>query len=142
MDSRVKKLVDEFKAYGGWEQRYKHLIALGKELEPMSDDDKVEENKVKGCQSQVWLSAHLKQGQIHFYGDSDAAIVKGIVALLIKVYSEREPQTILDLSQDFIDDIGLKNHLSMSRTNGLSSMIKQIQMYALAYKTKIAMGLS
>jgi len=142
MDQRVDKIVHEFQKLNQWEGRYKHLISLGKDLEEMSSTDRVEENKVKGCQSQVWLSAHLDNGVIKFFGDSDASIVKGIVALLINVYDSRSPEEVLSLSHDFIDDIGLKQQLSMSRTNGLSSMLKQIQLYALAYKTKMSMGLT
>lgn len=142
MDMRIEEIVSGFKQFNEWEGRYKHLISLGKELSEMSSEDKVEENKVKGCQSQVWLSAHLNDGKISFFGDSDASIVKGIVALLVNVYTDRTPEEIMGLSQDFIEEIGLKQQLSMSRTNGLSSMLKQIQMYALAYKTKIDMGLA
>lgn len=142
MEERTKSIVDEFKKFQDWEERYKHLIGLGKELSPMAEEHQVEANKVKGCQSQVWLFAELKDGKVFYTGDSDAAIVKGIVALLLKVYSERTPDEILGLDQGFIDEIGLKQHLSMSRANGLSAMLKQIQMYALAFKTKIQMGLA
>ena len=114
---------------------------MGKALEPMNPDHQIEENKVRGCQSQVWLFAELNGDKIHFTGDSDAAIVKGIVALLLKVYSDKSPDEILTLDQSFIDEIGLKQHLSMSRANGLSAMMKQIQMYALAFKTKLQMGI-
>ena len=142
MEERTKTIVDEFKKFQDWEERYKHLIGLGKSLEPMKDEHQIEANKVKGCQSQVWLFAELNDGKIHYTGDSDAAIVKGIVALLLKVYSDRTPDEILGLDQSFVDEIGLKQHLSMSRANGLSAMMKQIQMYALAFKTKIQMGIS
>jgi cysteine desulfuration protein SufE len=141
MDNRIKTIVDEFQSFSDWEERYKHLISMGKALAPMADEHHVETNKVKGCQSQVWLFAELKDGKIHYSGDSDAAIVKGIVALLLKIYSDREPDEILKLDQNFVEEIGLKQQLSMSRANGLSAMMKQMQMYALAFKTKIQMGL-
>lgn len=137
MHNQLNDLVQEFKKFSSWEERYKHLIGLGKELNSMEPSDKVETNKVKGCQSQVWLSARLEDGRIHFSGDSDASIVKGIVALLIKVYDNKSPDEVLATPQTFIDDIGLKQHLSMSRTNGLSSMLKQISFYALAFKAKM-----
>lgn len=142
MEERTKTIVEEFKKFQDWESRYKHLIGLGKAMPAMDPEHQVEANKVKGCQSQVWLFAELKDGKITFSGDSDAAIVKGIVALLLKIYSDRSPDEILTLDQSFVDEIGLKQHLSMSRANGLSAMMKQIQMYALAFKTKLQMGLS
>ncbi len=137
---KINDIVNEFQSFSSWEERYKHLIGMGKALEPMKDEHHVESNKVKGCQSQVWLFAELEGDKIHFTGDSDAAIVKGIVALLLKVYSHRSPDEILSLDQSFIDEIGLKQHLSMSRANGLSAMLKQIQMYAVAFKAKLQMG--
>lgn len=142
MDKKIEEIVSEFKSFSDWESRYKHLINLGKSLPVMDDAHHIEENKVRGCQSQVWLFAELKDGKIYYTGDSDASIVKGIVALLLKVYSERSPEEILKLDQNFVEEIGLKQHLSMSRANGLAAMMKQIQMYALAFKTKIDMGLA
>lgn len=136
----IKEIISEFKGFSTWEDRYKHLITMGKNLPPMKEEHHVESNKVKGCQSQVWLFAELEGDKIRYTGDSDAAIVKGIVALLLKVYSGRTPDEILTLDQSFIDEIGLKQHLSMSRANGLSAMLKQIQMYALAFKAKLQMG--
>lgn len=138
---KLELLINEFKSFNHWEDRYKHLIKLGKDLLPMNEEYRVEDNKVKGCQSQVWLFPELINGKLIFHADSDASIVKGIVALLVIVYNNKTPQEILDTSMDFVDEIGLKQHLSMSRANGLSSMLKQINMYALAYKTKIEMGL-
>jgi cysteine desulfuration protein SufE len=142
MDDKITKIVADFKNFNGWEERYKHLINMGKTLEVMPEEHHVESNKVKGCQSQVWLFAELKDGKIHFWGDSDASIVKGIVALLINIYSDRSPDEIMSLEPSFVDEIGLKQHLSMSRANGLSAMMKQIQMYAMAFKAKIQMGMS
>ncbi len=140
-DGRVAEVIASFSQFSDWESRYKHLIAMGKELESFPEDHRKEENKVKGCQSQVWLHSEVQEGKIHFWGDSDASIVKGIVALLLKVYSDRTPAEILALKQDFLEPIGLKQHLSMSRANGLSAMMKQIQFYALAYKTKMDLGM-
>lgn len=142
MDKRIEAIIEEFNKFGNWEGRYKHLIGLGKVLSPMNDDAKNDSNKVNGCQSQVWLSAKLVDGKVHFSGDSDASIVKGIVALLILIYSDRAPEDILSIEKDFIEKIGLKQQLSMSRANGLSSMMKQIQLYAFGFKTKIEMGLT
>lgn len=141
-DTRIQETVEAFSQFNQWEERYKYLIAMGKELEAFPEEHRKEENKVKGCQSQVWLHSELKDGKIFFWGDSDASIVKGIVALLLKVYSNRTPQEIMAVPQNFIDLIGLKQHLSMSRANGLSAMMKQIQMYAIAYKTKIDLGMA
>ncbi|MAF79182.1 MAG: Fe-S metabolism protein SufE [Halobacteriovoraceae bacterium] len=140
-DPRVAEVIASFSQFSDWESRYKHLIGMGKELDSFPEEHRTEENKVKGCQSQVWLYSELKEGKVIFFGDSDASIVKGIVALLLKIYSNREPAEIMSLQQDFVDAIGLKQHLSMSRANGLSAMMKQIQFYALAYKTKIDLGM-
>lgn len=141
IQERVDALISEFKGFGDWEDRYMHIISRGKEMESLSEDLQKEEYKVKGCQSQVWLIPELKDGKVYFRADSDAAIVKGIVSILVGVYSDATPDEILATKPDFLDTIGLRQHLSMSRANGLSSMIKQISMYALAYKTKIQMGL-
>lgn len=140
MDNRISTIVSEFKDFHDWESRYKHLISMGKSLPEMKEEHKTDANKVKGCQSQVWLFAELDGEKVTYTADSDAAIVKGIVALLLRIYSDRSPTEILTLDQSFVDEIGLKQHLSMSRANGLSAMMKQIQMYALAYKAKIDMG--
>ena len=141
IDSRVESLVQEFKDISDWEERYKKLIQMGKAMKEMPENLKLEANKVKGCQSQVWLHASLDGDTIHFEADSDASIVKGIIALLVNVYTNSTPEEILKTKPDFIDEIGLRQHLSMSRANGLSSMIKQISIYALAFQTKIKMGL-
>ena len=142
---KIDKIVAEFTAFSGWEERYRHLINLGKALPELPEEHRIEANKVKGCQSQVWLVSELVKTQdkavINFLADSDASIVKGIVALLTKVYSGLTPDEILALKPDFIDEIGLRQHLSMSRANGLNSMLKQISLYAFAYQQKIKMGL-
>lgn len=136
---RSNKIVDSFMQIKDWEDRYSQIIQLGKDLAPMSEELKIESNKVKGCQSQVWLSVQEREGKLFFLADSDASIVKGIVALLVEVYSGSTPEEILNFRSDFIDKIGLRQHLSMSRANGLNSMIKQIGFYALAYQHKLKM---
>jgi cysteine desulfuration protein SufE len=142
MDQKIEKIIKEFADFDDWEGRYKHLIGLGKGLEGFPEEHRLEQNKVKGCQSQVWLHADLGEAHnIHFFGDSDASIVKGIVALLLRIYSDRTPDEIMNLDQSFVEELGLKQHLSMSRANGLSAMMKQIQFFAMAYKAKIDMGI-
>lgn len=142
INQRVENLISDFSKFDDWEDRYKYIIGLGKELAPMDEELKSEANKVKGCQSQVWLYAELNEGKITFSADSDAAIVKGIVSILVQVYSNSTPEEVLQTKPDFLDTIGLRQHLSMSRANGLSSMVKQISMYALAFQTKIKMGMA
>jgi cysteine desulfuration protein SufE len=142
IEERITMLKSDFKNFGEWEARYKHLIELGKKMPPMKEEFKTEDNKVKGCQSQVWLHAELVDGKVHFSADSDASIVKGIVALLVFVYSDSTPDEILMTKPTFLEDIGLREHLSMSRANGLSSMLKQISFYAMAFKAKQQMGIS
>ncbi|MBC7537984.1 MAG: SufE family protein [Bacteriovorax sp.] len=139
INQRIEKLKSDFKNFGEWEARYKHLIDLGKKMPPMKEEFKTEENKVKGCQSQVWLHAELIGDKVHFSADSDASIVKGIVALLVFVYSGSTPDEILMTKPTFLEDIGLREHLSMSRANGLTSMVKQISFYAMAFKAKLQM---
>ena len=141
ISKRVEHLVSNFNQFSDWEEKYKHIISLGKELKPMKEEYRIEENKVKGCQSQVWLFPEVIEGKINFQADSDASIVKGIISLLLKVYSDSTPDEILATPPAFLKEIGLSEHLSMSRANGLNSMMKQISLYALAIKTKIEMGL-
>jgi len=130
-------IIAEFSIYDDWMEKYNYLIELSKELEMYPDNRKLPENLIKGCQSRVWLDAQLKEGQVIFMADSDAIITKGIVALLLRVYNFRTPDEILQTDPAFIDEIGLKENLSPTRANGLVSMVKQIKMYALAYKTKL-----
>lgn len=128
------EIIEEFLGLETWEMRYKHLIHLGKNLAPMNESDKTEELKVKGCQSQVWLKANITaDGLVQFQADSDALIVKGLVALLLRVFSDQPPMSILEAKLDFIEKIELNHHLSASRTNGLNSMIQQIRYYAKAF---------
>jgi cysteine desulfuration protein SufE len=119
-----------------WRDKYQLLIDLGNEQEPLDEKYKTEQNLIDGCQSRVWLVADFADGKIHFSAESDALIVKGIVALLIRVLSDHTPQEILDADLYFIDEIGLKEHLSPTRSNGLVAMVKQIRMYALAFSKK------
>lgn len=128
-------LVEEFALFTDWQDRYEHLIELGKDLPLIAPENKVDANLVRGCQSRVWLHAELKNGVVHLTADSDATITKGIVALLVRVYNDRTPQEILGASTDFIDRIGLREHLSPNRANGLSAMIDQMKRYALAYSS-------
>ncbi len=134
---RIDQLKKQFANLAEWEDRYKLIIDMGKKLAPLPSAGSADAFKIKGCQSQVWLYPELKDGKVIFYGDSDAAIVKGIVALLIAVYSESTPDEILTTKPQFLEDMGIREHLSMSRANGLSSMLKQIQLYGLAFKAKL-----
>ncbi|MCQ2264669.1 MAG: SufE family protein [Bacteroidales bacterium] len=128
-----QQIIDEFELFEDWMDKYNYIIELGKELPLIDDQYKTEQYLITGCQSQVWLHADFKDGKINFTADSDAIITKGIINLLIRVLSGRTPQEILDCSLDYIDKIGLKEHLSPTRSNGLVSMIKQIKLYALGF---------
>ena len=129
-------IIDEFSCYDEWLDKYAYLIDLGKECPVIDEKDKTDSNLIKGCQSRVWLSCEHRDGRLWFKADSDAVITKGIIALLIRTFNGQTPKDILDADLHFIDVIGLKEHLSPSRSNGLVSMIKQIKAYALAYKIK------
>ena len=130
------EVIEEFSDFTDWMDKYQLLIDLGNELEPLDNKYKTESNLIDGCQSRVWLQADYVDGKIIFTAESDALIVKGIIALLIRVLSGHTPQEILAADLYFIDKIGLKEHLSPTRSNGLLAMVKQIRMYALAYKVK------
>ena len=130
------EIIDEFSGLDDWMDKYQLLIDLGNEQEPLDEQYKTEQNLSDGCQSRVWLQADYEDGKIRFTAESDALIVKGIVALLIRVLSEHTPQEILDADLYFIEEIGLKEHLSPTRSNGLLAMVKQMRMYALAFNTK------
>ena len=129
-------LIEEFELFDDWMDKYNYIIELGKELPMIEEQYKTPEYLIEGCQSQVWLHPEMRDGLLYFTADSDAIITKGIVYLLIIVLSGHTPQEILDNDLSYIDAIGLKNHLSPTRSNGLASMIKQIKLYALAYSTK------
>lgn len=131
-----KEIVDEFSMFDDWMQRYEYIIELGRSLPLIDEKYKTDENIIKGCQSKVWLHGEQKDDRIVFTADSDAILTKGIIALLIRAFSNQKPTAILEANTDFIDEIGLKEHLSPTRANGLVSMIKQIKMYALAFEAK------
>ena len=130
------EIIEEFAGFDDWMDKYQLLIDLGNDQPPLDEKYKTEQNLIDGCQSRVWLQADYEDGLIHFTAESDALIVKGIVALLIRVLSDHTPQEILDADLYFIDAIGLKEHLSPTRSNGLLAMVKQIRMYALAFSAK------
>jgi len=131
-----EEIVAEFEVYDDWMDKYSFLIELSRNLPLIDPKLKVKENLINGCQSKVWLNAEYVQGRIHFSADSDAIITKGIIALLIRVLSNRTPEEIMNTDLFFIDQIGLRQNLSPTRSNGLLSMIKQMKLYALAYHTK------
>jgi cysteine desulfuration protein SufE len=131
---KEQEIVDEFNSFDDWDGKYEYLIDLGKELPVIEEQYKKEEYKIKGCQSQVWLHAEFRDDRIYFTADSDAIITKGIIALLVRVMSGEKPSDIAEAKMDFINEIGLSQHLSPTRSNGLVSMIKQMKLYALALK--------
>lgn len=132
------EIIDEFEVFDEWLERYQLLVDYGKELvrHPMPEADKTDQNKIDGCQSTVWFTASLQDGKIHYQGDSDAILVKGIVALLLRVLNDHTPKEILDADLYFIDRIGLREHLSPTRSNGIAAMLKQMRLFALAYQAK------
>ncbi len=136
IQERQKTLIAEFSKLSEWEDRYKKIIELGKTLPEMSESLKIEQNIVKGCQSQVWLHAELSpEGTVRFQGDSDALLVRGLVGILLNIYSNATPMEILATPPDFLRELGFEGNLSPSRANGLHSMLKQIKMYALAFQS-------
>lgn len=137
IESVQEELIDEFSLFDDWMDKYEHLIGLGKSLPLISENDKTDDKLIKGCQSKVWLSSEMVDDKIVFKADSDAIITKGIVAVLIRVFSNQTPETIINSNTEFIDEIGLKEHLSPTRANGLVSMIKQMKLYAVAYQAQI-----
>lgn len=132
-----EEIVDEFSLFEDWMQRYEYMIELGKSLPLIEKKYKTEENLIKGCQSKVWVHAEMQDDKLIFTADSDAIITKGIIAVLIRAFSHQHPKDIIDADTQFIDEIGLKEHLSPTRANGLVSMIKQLKMYAIAYQTQL-----
>lgn len=132
-----EELIDEFSMFEDWEERYQYMIDLGKTLPIIEEQYKTDDNVIKGCQSKVWVHAEMEDDKVVFTADSDAIITKGIIAILIRVFSNQSPQAIIDADTAFIDEIGLKEHLSPTRANGLVSMIKQLKMYAVAYQTQL-----
>ncbi len=131
-----KSIVEDFELFDEWAERYQYIIELGQKLPPLDDKYKVDENKIKGCQSSVWLHAYSENGKVFFEADSDSTFVKGEIALLINVLSGQDPKDIVDTDLKFIDEIGLRQHIAVTRANGLASMIKQMKLYALALNSK------
>lgn len=132
-----EEIVDEFAMFEDWMQRYEYMIDLGKSLPMIQEEYKTDDNIIKGCQSKVWVHAELEKDKLVFTADSDAIITKGIIAILIRVFSNQKPADIIESDTKFIDEIGLKEHLSPTRANGLVSMIKQLKLYAVAYQTQL-----
>lgn len=133
-----REIIAEFERIGDWKERYKHIIELGRQLEPLDDEHRVESNIVKGCQNRVWLHAWLDGDKVRFSADSEAQIVKGLVALLLRVYSGHSPDEIIAAPPEFIQELKLGENLTMNRANGLASMIKQMKMYAMGFKVILA----
>lgn len=137
IEEKQERIIREFELLGDWPERYKYIIKLGQKLPPLDDKYKVEENLVRGCQSQVWLTTDFEDGKVIFNADSDAAITKGLVALMVRFYSGESPETILMTNPEFIKKIDMQEHLSPTRSNGLASMVKQMKIYAMAYQAKM-----
>lgn len=137
IEERQREVIEEFSLFEDWMQRYEYMIDLGKTLPLIAPAYKTEDNIIKGCQSKVWVHAELEGDKLVFTADSDAIITKGIIAILIRVFSGQSPKEILAADTEFINKIGLKEHLSPTRANGLVSMIKQIKMYAVAFQTQL-----
>ena len=130
------EIIDEFSLFDSWDDKYEYIIDLGKKLPPLDDKYKADENRVRGCQSTVYLWADSSDGKIHYEADSDAVIVKGLISMLIRVLSGQSPEAIMDAKLDFVKEIGMMTHLAQTRSNGLLAMIKQMKNYALAHKIK------
>ena len=130
------EIVEEFSLFDSWDDKYEYIIDLGKKLPALDDKHKIDENKVRGCQSTVWLVADFADGKVFYKAESDAVIVKGLISMLIRVLSGQKPEEIIDAKLDFINEIGLTTHLAQTRSNGLLSMVKQMKNFALAYKLK------
>jgi cysteine desulfuration protein SufE len=131
-----KEIVEEFALFDSWDDKYEYIIDLGKKLPPLDPQFKTDDNKVKGCQSSVWLTADYNDGSVHYKADSDAVIVKGLISMLIRVLSGHKPDEIVGAKLDFINQIGMTGHLAQTRSNGLLAMVKNMKNYALAYKLK------
>lgn len=140
INQRISAISQRFHQYSSWEDRYKEIIKIGRNLSGLHDIYKSEKFRIKGCQSQVWLHANLVDGKVILSADSDAILVKGIIGLLVEVYSDATPDAILETPPRFLQEIGITEHLSMNRSNGLANMVKQIQMYATAFAALIKKG--
>jgi cysteine desulfuration protein SufE len=142
VNDRIDKLVDHFDSFNDWEDKYRVLIKMGKTLDNLDPSDQVSKYEIKGCQSKVWLKPKLLDGRIFFMADSDAILVKGIISVLIEAYSDSTPEEILTNPPEFLSKIGISDHLSLNRTNGLRAMVKQIQTYASLFNTLIQKGVT
>ena len=138
IEATENEIVEEFSLFDSWDEKYEYIIDLGKRLPTLDDQYKKDENRVRGCQSTVWLTADYENGKIFYKADSDAVIVKGLISMLIRVLSGQEPDKIINANLDFIKEIGMMPHLAQTRANGLLAMVKQMKNYALAYKLKNA----
>ena len=136
IEAKEQEIIEEFSLFNDWMDKYEHIIGLGKELPLVPEELKSDDLLIKGCQSRVWLHAKLEDGKVIFSADSDAIITKGIISLLIRVLSGQTPDAIIETDLRFIEKIGLKEHLSPTRSNGLVSMVKQMKLYALAFRTQ------
>ncbi len=136
IESIEEEIVEEFGLFDGWDDKYEYIIDMGKKLPPLDPKYKVDENKVKGCQSTVWLGAEYENGKVEYKADSDAVIVKGLISMLIRVLSNQKPDDIINAKLDFINRIGMTGHLAQTRSNGLLAMVKGMKNYALAYKLR------
>lgn len=136
ISEREEEIISAFSFLESWDDKYEYIIELGKKLTPLDEKHKVDDNKVKGCQSTVWLVAHEKDGRIYFEADSDAIIVKGLVSMLVNVLSGEKPEDIVNAKLGFIEAIGMNSHLAQTRSNGLLAMVKQMKNYALAFQAK------
>lgn len=133
IEDRAREVVEEFALFDDWMGKYEYLIDLGKSIPEIEDEYKTDDYKIRGCQSQVWIRPEMRDGLLYYKGDSDALITKGLVALLLRVLSGQPPQAVAEADLSFLDDIGMKEHLSPTRKNGLASMMKQLKLYALAH---------
>jgi cysteine desulfuration protein SufE len=131
-----QEIVEEFSLFDSWEDKYEYIIDMGKKLPPLSDVHKTEENKIKGCQSQVWMHSNQEDGKVYYQADSDAMIVKGLISMLVRVFSGQTPEDIIHAPVTFIDEIGMTSHLAQTRSNGLRAMLKQMKLDALVWKSK------
>ena len=136
IEATEKEIVEEFSLFDNWDDKYEYIIDLGKKLTPLEDQYKTDENRVRGCQSTVWLIADYKEGKVYFKAESDAVIVKGLISMLIRVLSGHTPDEIINAKLGFIQQIGMTTHLAQTRSNGLLSMVKQMKNYALAWKIR------
>jgi cysteine desulfuration protein SufE len=138
IEETEKEIVEEFSLFDSWDDKYEYIIDLGKKLPPLEDQHKRDDNKVRGCQSTVWLVADYKDGKVLYKAESDAVIVKGLISMLIRVLSGHKPDEIVNARLDFINEIGMTSHLAQTRSNGLLAMVKQMKHYALAFKIREA----